>query len=241
MKMKAYGKMKILTVVFFVLAFLLLCASTSFAWLTSNRKLRSNGMRMEAGAVVREATIKVYPVTQIDGNNYTFDTSLTSTALPKYDKYGIDAKEYEKALVIHISFYSETDATHHYANLTMVSDTAFPVLSTSEWEAKTQDYISNVVSFSTVSGVNGNVATRSAAAAISFLDYDSVNGTFSKPESTVSLLQNYALTGGGVPNDIYLIMTYHPQAVDYFCNHTVNEVTYVNDIVFKLDGSEDAA
>ncbi|MGN0783879.1 MAG: hypothetical protein ACI4M0_06020 [Christensenellales bacterium] len=213
-----------------VVAACLVLSFFTFGWFASNENVSANGFSVQAH-VDFGAEICVRPVTAISDNVYTFSTDVIATELPMYDKYGINVVEYEKALVLEITFFSDSPKI----NFSVSASGSFQ---SGGWE--NAQALSNVVSFFVVDGVSGNVATA-AATEFSFASVQTVDGveTIVRESPTLTLLSNYDVVGDGTTQHLYVVVTYNVDAVEYYCARTDAEVLFENDIVFNIEKAEE--
>lgn len=215
------------------LAVALVCLVLSFctfSWFASNRDVSALGFAVQAH-VDFGAEICVRPVTNISDNVYTFATDVLATELPKYDKYGIGGDQYEKALVLDITFFSESPKI----NFSVSASGSF---SASGWE--NAQALSNVVSFFVVTSVNGNQVTV-ASNEFSFASVQTVNDsdTIVRNESnTIALLSDYDVSDDGTIQHLYVVITYNKAAAEYYCERTSSNVVFENDVTFSIDKAE---
>ncbi|MGN1099937.1 MAG: hypothetical protein ACI4S9_06295 [Christensenellales bacterium] len=204
----------------------------TFGWFSSNREVTAKGFAVSARTEFG-AYLNVHPVTAISGNTYTFATDVIATELPKYDKYGIDAIQYEKALVLELTFVSESD----YIDFSVSASGSF---SASGWE--NPQALSNVVSFYPVTAAEENRVTVSTTE-YSFVSVQNVDGndTIVRGESsTLALLSNHNVAGDGTEHRLYVVVTYNEAAAEYYCSRTDSNVNFENDITFNIEKSEAA-
>ncbi|MDD6994646.1 MAG: hypothetical protein SPH68_00220 [Candidatus Borkfalkiaceae bacterium] len=144
-------KQLISCVVTLFLTAVFLCASiTTFSWFASSQNVTANGLNVCPDTSFSDSQVRMCPVTAISGDNgneYEFLSDKPVNSLPKFDKYNIDVSEYERAVVLVVSF----TAAATKIDLSLSTSTLF-----NESEitgGKTDDYLSNVVSFATVGEV----------------------------------------------------------------------------------------
>ena len=210
---------------------------TTFAWMASNRTVTATGFSIQARADFSEVGMAVHPVTAIDDANgtYTFLPTTNVTSLPKYDKYQIDAVNYEKALVLDVAFSTSSSAI----NLSVSASGSFSA-NAADWG--TAQSLSNVVKFFVATSVSETQVSASGegVAFASVQTVDGVQTVVRTAENEIALLTDFAVTPNE-PQHIFFVVVYNAEVADYYCERTETDVEFANDVTFCINKAGEEA
>lgn len=220
-----------------LIAVFLVVSVTTYSWFANAERTRATGLQVSADENFNDSVVRLCPVTEISGDDYVFLSETSVSSLPKYDKYNIDASEYERATVMMISF--STAAT--VINLTLTTETPF---NESAITGGTTDYLSNVVNFylvDTVTAAGGTDGQMTAKA-----QPESVFGFVSKTQNAdgsssfvkrneIAVLSNYPVSSDEETHVLYLIMVYNTEVAEYFAPSLTGDVVFASDISIHLE------
>ncbi len=229
--MRAEKSTRITAIVIFSVALIFSFVTATFAWLFTSKDIHSEGMDLEAGANISDASIVSYACTAINGNNYTFDENIESLAMPKYDRYSIDYKVYEKALVVKLTFSVEAQTSTCPVNVVLRCSSNLPDFSTNDWKHNASGSLSNVASLYKVTAVSDGVATVDGTER-SFVSKTTGNPP-TKAGNEIVLWENY-VASTETPNVLYFVLTYNTDVANYYCDLSEVRITYENDVTFMI-------
>ena len=217
-----------LALILSIIAFMLLNGSA--AWFADNKDVTAGGFSLTvANDMAVIATLKSYPVTEINGSAYTLYKAAESYTLPTDDPSSISYSEYKKALVVIIT----VDA-HESVNVTMLIDAAAGV--DTLIAPALANYISNCIKVSAAElNSDGTVATKGATSQ-SFVNLQ--ENPITKEES-IMLLENDGVNEGET-KDYCFIIEYDSDLLHYIGAKILeqrlndNRINYSNDIAFQI-------
>lgn len=203
-----------------------------YSWFAFNDKGNGNGLDiLMKGEDFTITDVHIYPVTEIDGNNYTFVDAGENYdfAIPCEDPANIIQSMYKKAIIL--SFDCQINAG---VNVSLMAEASQPWINNTSMEncadrtvAEKQNYLSNCVRLY-IGTANNGVFTKSGSPQ-KFVTGDP-NSTVTK--GTVNLSTYTTST-----QNFYILMEYDPTLISYFtsgANIGYESVTYSNDILFRL-------
>ena len=199
---------------------LVITITITFTWFNSNKDVIAKGMSVHISSPdISSATLTVRPVNDISNNEFTFDPFSVTNKLPTHDPNGIIVSEYKKAIVLEFSF-----------SLSRVMDIKIQVNAGASWTNNHNNYLSNCITISMPSSVNGTKINTTSGNTYSFVTFPE-GGLPQKTPSLSFIFQDIAAGNAS----IYLIMQYNLEAVDYINGHgTALEYTYENDLDFII-------
>ena len=243
MSIPSLKKQLISSVVSLVLVAVFLVVSvTTYSWFSHVETVTAKGMQVSADLNFTDSAVCLCPVTEIKDDGYVFLSDTAIHSLPKYDKYNIDALEYQRAAVMMISF--STAATG--IRLTLSTETAF---SESAITSGASNYLSNVVNFylvDSVAAVSGSNTEKTAIANTgSQLGFVSATKepdgtmTFVK-QNEIAVLSDYPIEFSNQPHVIYLIMVYNTEVAEFITPKITSNVLFESDITIHLERTDGA-
>ena len=212
----------------------LLMTNGTLAWFGGNKNVHADGFGIRiANASNVSATLKSFPVSKIDGNNYTFDINGTeSYTLPVHDEEQIVPLEYQKALVVEIT-------------VTAMEQIPFTLSLRSLHDVSTlvgqNNWISNCLKIRRATyadGVATTVAVTEPPATTGFVTLGT--GTTETSKTSEFNLVSEKLSPGTYK--YYFVLEYDMNIIEYIAARmqelypTIETVQYSNDIEFMLYG-----
>ena len=226
-----------------LIAVFFIASVTTYSWFANSGGVTANGMQISADLAFSGSEVRLCPVTAIDeeNNSYTFLSDVPVSSLPKYDKYNIGGSEYERAVVMAVTF----SAAAEKINLSLTTESPF---SENNIISGNDDYLSNAVSFYPVTSVaatggeSGESVATASGTAQSFLPVtktvDGTNGytyTFQNKVYTLSIYSDLPVSAQERAHTVYIVMTYNKNMVEYFSSKLKKDVVFKGDITIMLE------
>jgi len=222
----------------FIIFVVIMCVyiEKGYSWFAFNKDVDGNGLNVDLkGDDFTITEVHIYPVTEINGNNYTFEEAVENYdfAIPCEDPADIIQSIYKKAIILSFDTVINSGVT-----VTLTAECSQPWIDNTSMAncvdrtiAEKQNYLSNCVRLYTGTVQNG-VFTKSNQP-VKFANGDPT-GTITKSSANLS---SYTTA----TQDFYILMEYDPTLIQYFtsgANISYESVTYANDITFKLSQGE---
>lgn len=211
---------------------------STLAWFTANQKV-DNGMNniTAVSKAITGTEMKAYSVSAIQGNEYTFVNSESYT-LPRFDPSNIDYTQYEKALVLRVTFNSSVAKTYY---LNAYTEKGFD---SSFVSSRNESWLSNCIEFrggTSDEDIDPDTFESSSVTAIGQASFISLKESYEVGEDpvdkrlSISLIQIDAHEGTNV---VYIILQYNNTIIEYINGireANPNPITYSNDVNFKIE------